>query len=76
MRWPDARVSALGPPALVQLLDGTEEADASPLTDWRTEYGGVLNVQTGEIELPTPTFTPCPYENCPDCKREAAHGDR
>ncbi|MFM9615013.1 hypothetical protein DF268_32475 [Streptomyces sp. V2] len=73
MRWPDARVSALGPPALVRLLDGTEEA---PLTDWRTEYGGVLNVRTGEIELPTPTFTPCPYENCPDCEREAAHGHR
>ncbi|MDX3387993.1 hypothetical protein PV682_42125 [Streptomyces niveiscabiei] len=76
MKWPNARVSALGKPQLVQLLDGTEEAAEAPLMDWRTEYGGVPNVQTGEIELPTPTFAPCPYENCPECPQEAAHGDR
>ncbi|MHC5903856.1 hypothetical protein ACVNF4_08095 [Streptomyces sp. S6] len=70
MRWPTARASALGKPQLVQLLDVTEEADTAPPTDWRTEYGGVLNVRTGEVELPTPMFVPCPYENCPECARE------
>lgn len=73
MKWPNARVSALGEPRLVpKLLDGTEEADMAPLTDWRTEYGGTVNVQTGEIELPTPPFTPCPYENCPECAKRTA----
>lgn len=72
MKWSNARVSALGPPTLVQLIDGTEETDTAPLADWRTEYGGVLNVQTGEIELPTPTFAPCPYENCPECTKRTA----
>ncbi|MFM9446856.1 hypothetical protein [Streptomyces acidiscabies] len=58
-------MSALGEPQLVQLMDGTEEAD------WRTEYGGVLNVRTGEVELPTPPVPPCPYENCPECAKGA-----
>ena len=69
MKWPNARVSALGEPRFVRLLDGTEEAGAGPLADWRTEYGGVLNVRTGEVELPTPTFAPCPFENCPECAK-------
>ncbi|MFM9615974.1 hypothetical protein DF268_43595 [Streptomyces sp. V2] len=71
MKWSNARVSALGELRLGQ-MDGTEEADMTPLTDWRTEYGGVLNVQTGEIELPMPTFAPCPYENCPECAKRTA----
>ncbi|WP_416971992.1 hypothetical protein [Streptomyces sp. 4F14] len=66
----NARVSALGVPHLVQLLDGTEDPD------WRTEYGGTLDPTTGKVELPTPTYTPCPCENCPDCTHEAAHGHR
>ncbi|WP_075731492.1 hypothetical protein [Streptomyces acidiscabies] len=68
MKWPNARVSALGEPQLVRLLDGTEEATEAPLTDWRTAYGGVLNVQTGEIELPVPPYPVCPFEDCPDCE--------
>jgi len=67
VRWSDVRVSAVGEPQLVRLLDGTEEVR----TDWRTEYGGVLNVRTGEVELPTPTFAPCPYENCCECSKGA-----
>ena len=67
MRWSDVRVSAVGEPQLVRLLDGAEEAR----TDWRTECGGVLNIRTGEIELPTPTFAPCPYENCSECAKGA-----
>ncbi|MHC5902335.1 hypothetical protein ACVNF4_00200 [Streptomyces sp. S6] len=43
---PDVRVRALGEPQLVQLLDGTEEADTAPLTDWRAECGGVLDIRS------------------------------
>ena len=55
MTWPNPRVSA------------PDQAR----TDWRVEYGGVLNVRTGEVELPAPTFAPCPYENCPECEKGA-----
>ncbi|QNP71100.1 hypothetical protein IAG44_17755 [Streptomyces roseirectus] len=77
MNWPNTRASALGKPQLVQLMDGTEEeTDAASLTDWRTEYGGVLNPRTGEIELPTQTFAPCPYPDCTECAEEASNGHR
>jgi len=64
------RVTALGEPHLVQLLDGTEDPD------WRTEYGGTRDPATGRVELPAPTFVPCPYPNCPECAREATRGRR
>lgn len=69
----NARVSVLGEPLLVQLLDGTEEGDTAPLTDRCAEYG---EVQTGEVELPPPAFAPRPCVNRPDCKREAGNGHR
>ncbi|MET8974695.1 hypothetical protein ABZX85_03660 [Streptomyces sp. NPDC004539] len=50
--------------------------DCTEDSDWRTEYGGTLNPATGKVELPTPTYTPCPYEPCPDCTREASRGRR
>ncbi|WP_416972604.1 hypothetical protein [Streptomyces sp. 4F14] len=67
MRRLNARVSALGTPQFVKILDGTEEPET---TNWRTEYGGSRDEATGKVELPTPAFTPCPFENCPDCERE------
>ncbi|KND31952.1 hypothetical protein [Streptomyces acidiscabies] len=70
MRPANARVTALGEPRLVRLLDGAEDPD------WRTEYGGTLNPTTGKVELPTPAYTPCPYKNCPECAREATRGHR
>lgn len=72
-----ARVSALGLPELVRLLDGSEESEKAVRADWWTEYGGRVNEATGKIEFPVPTFAPCPYEDCPDCKLErAADGHR
>ncbi|MDX3386544.1 hypothetical protein PV682_34615 [Streptomyces niveiscabiei] len=70
MTPPNARVTALGEPQLVQLLDDTEDSD------WRTEYGGTLDPTTGRVELPAPAYTPCPYDNCPECAREETRGHR
>ncbi|MEX3103414.1 MULTISPECIES: hypothetical protein [unclassified Streptomyces] len=69
----NTRVSALGLPQLVRLLDGPEEPETALRADWWTEYGGRLDEATGKIELPMPTFAPCPYEDCPDCKLERGH---
>ncbi|KND32112.1 hypothetical protein IQ63_24075 [Streptomyces acidiscabies] len=66
-------MSFLGPPQLVRLLDGSEEPETAARADWWSEYGGRLDEATGEIELPMPTFAPCPYEDCPDCKLERGH---
>lgn len=66
----NARVSALGLPQLVRLLDGSEEPETALRADWWSEYGGRLDEAMGKIALPVPTFAPCPYEDCPDCKLE------
>lgn len=67
---PNGRVSALGEPQLVRLLDGTEVPAAASLTDWWKEYGGRLDEATGEIEFPAPVYPPCPVPDCSDCKAE------
>jgi len=67
----NGRVSALRLPRPARLLGGSEEPEVTPGADWWSEYGGRLDEATGEIQLPVPTFAPCPYEECPECAKGA-----
>lgn len=60
------RVSAVGLPQVVRLLDRPEE----PEEDWRIAYGGTVDPESGRAELPVPVYPPCPFEACPDCAAE------
>lgn len=70
MKTPDkpvvARASELVTPQLGQLPEGSEPAPP----DWRIEYGSTLNPDTEKVELPAPSYTRCPYPDCPECETE------
>lgn len=57
---------ATAPETTADTFGGTPY-EGSPM-GWWTEHGGALDVASGVVYLPGPTYPPCPFSECQRCR--------